>query len=196
MYHVSNDLRAKKSAELICKGLEKCLEEKPLQKIRISDIYSKSYVSRSTFYRLFDSIEDIFAYECDIIRNETINAVKDKDFKDKNAEVIYCIKLWMKHEALIKAIVENRLIGVLYDSHMRNAKDLKKLYSYYQKDDSEFNYFVSVLVSLIFTALTIYFQNNGEKSVEEIFEQVCINTGIIVENWKKGLNISKHTEKR
>ena len=59
MYHVSNDLRAKNSAELICRGLEKCLKEKPLNKIKISDIYSKSFVSRSTFYRLFDSIVQI-----------------------------------------------------------------------------------------------------------------------------------------
>ena len=187
MFHVANDLRAKKSAELICKGLEKCLEEKPLSKIRISDIYSKSYVSRSTFYRLFDNIEDVFAYECDIIRNETMKTLKEEGFSNKSAEVIYCMKRWLKHETLIKAIVENRMIGILYDSHIRNSQQLRKLYSLYNKDDSDFESFVYLLVSMIFAALSIYFQNNKNRSVEEVFSAICSNATMIIDNWKMGL---------
>ena len=40
MYHVSKDLRARNSAELICSGLEECLKEKPLNKIRINEVKS------------------------------------------------------------------------------------------------------------------------------------------------------------
>ena len=76
MYHIANDLRAKKSAELICQGLEECLKEMPLNKIHIVNIYKKCFVSRATFYRLFDTIEDVFAYECDLIREDTMKAVK------------------------------------------------------------------------------------------------------------------------
>ena len=187
MYHVSNDVRAKKSAELICRGLEECLKEKPLTKIRINDIYTKSYVSRSTFYRLFDSVEDILAYECDIIRDETAEIIKIKNFSNKSEEIIYCIKRWLKHETLIKALIENHLIGVLYDSHMRNAEQLKMLYSFYNKDDSEFEYFVFLLVSLIFAALTIYFQKGKEQPVDKVFIQVCRNAGMIIDNWRIGL---------
>ena len=187
MYHVANDLRAKKSAELICKGLENCLQEKSLSKIKISDIYSKSYVSRSTFYRLFDNIEDVFAYECDIIRNETIETLKERGFNDKSEEVIYCIKRWLKHETLIKAIVENRMIGKLYDSHIRNGEQLRELYSLYNKDDSDFESFVYLLVSMIFAALSIYFQNNKNQPVEEVFSNICNNAGMIINNWKLGL---------
>ena len=187
MYHVSNDLRAKNSAELICRGLEKCLEEKPLNKIKISDIYSKSFVSRSTFYRLFDSIEDVFAYECDIIRSETSEMLQYREFKTKNEEVIFCIKRWLKHETLIKAMVENHMIGVLYDSHIRNAQRLKTFYSLSQKEESEFRQFVFLLVSLIFASLSIYFQNDAKQPIEEVFESTCRNTGLILENWKMGL---------
>ena len=186
MYHIANDMRAKKSAELICKGLEECLAEKPLDKIRVKDICDKYYVSRATFYRLFDCTNDVLSYECDMIRDDTVKAIESSSFKDKNEEVMFSIKRWLKHEAIVKAIVDNRLIGILYDSHMRNAERLKELYSVYYKDDHQFNYFVSILVSLIFAALSLHFQNGATESVEEVFGSVCKNASLIISNWEKG----------
>ena len=46
MYHVSKDLRARNSAELICSGLEECLKEKPLNKIRINNALKHSGFSK------------------------------------------------------------------------------------------------------------------------------------------------------
>ena len=187
MYHVSNDLRAQKSAELICRGLENCLAEKPLNKIRVTDIYEKCFVSRSTFYRLFDCINDVFAYECDRIREETLKTVSTMKFPDKSAEVMFCIKRWFTHRALIKTIVENRLIGVLYDSHMRNKEQLKNYYDVYCKDEKEFDYFVATLVSMIFASLTIYFQHGETEPLEEVYRTVCDSMEKVIETWKKGL---------
>ncbi|MBO7519888.1 MAG: hypothetical protein J6T73_03830, partial [Clostridia bacterium] len=136
------------------------------------------------FYRLFDSIEDVLAYECDIIRKETMETVKSKTFENKNDEIIYCIKRWIKNETLIKAIIDNKLIGVLYDSHIRNGEQLKKLYSVYCENDDEFECFVYLLVSLIFAALAIYFQEGSEKSVEEVFSIVCRNAGLVIDTWR------------
>ena len=82
MYHISEDKRAVKSAELIWEGLEKCLAEKELKKIRISDINEKSYVSRATFYRLFDSIGDVLIYRCDRIFADL--TVKMEQFTSSN----------------------------------------------------------------------------------------------------------------
>lgn len=192
MYHIANDLRAKKSAELICQGLEECLKEMPLNKIHIVDIYKKCFVSRATFYRLFDTIEDVFAYECDLIREDTMKAVKTAKFKNKNEEVLFCIKRWLKHETLIKAMIDNRLVGILYDSHMRNAESLKEFYAIYYESDTQFNCFLSLLISIIFAALSIYFKEKGKTSVEEVFEAICYNTSKIIDSWKSGVTYSHH----
>lgn len=187
MYHIANDLRAKKSAELICQGLEDCLKEKPLNKIRVIDIYNKCYVSRATFYRLFDSINDVLAYECDIIREDALKAKEAMKFKNKNEEVLFSINRWLKHEELIKAIIDNKLIGILYESHIRNYEKIKKLYSLYYEDEKQFIYFVTILVSLVFASLTIYFDKNKTEPMEKVFEFVCLNADRIVSNWKTGL---------
>lgn len=65
MYHIKEDKRAKASVELICGGLKRCLKEKSFESVTISDIQRVSGVSRSTFYRNFDRMEDVLALMCD-----------------------------------------------------------------------------------------------------------------------------------
>ena len=65
MYHIKNDKRAYASVELICSSLLELLETTPFEQITISDIQRMSTVSRSTFYRNFDRIEDVLMLLCD-----------------------------------------------------------------------------------------------------------------------------------
>lgn len=65
MYHIKNDKRAQASSELICAGLLACMKEKPFARITITDVQRASSVSRSTFYRNFDCLEDVLALLCD-----------------------------------------------------------------------------------------------------------------------------------
>lgn len=187
MYRLQNDLRTRKSMEAIRKGLEECLAEKPLNKIHVTDIHDKCNVSRATFYRLFDSIYDILALECDMIREETFNAVKNRPFKNKSEEILFCIKRWLEHEVLIKAIVDNKLIGLLYESHMRNADQVKRFYHVTYEDEQQFHCFVSVLVSIIYASLSLYFQKEENETIEKIYLNVVSNSEIIINNWKLGL---------
>ena len=65
MYPIKHDKRAESSVELICAAVLELLETKPLGEITISDVQRRSTVSRSTFYRNFDSLEDVLALLCD-----------------------------------------------------------------------------------------------------------------------------------
>jgi len=76
MYHIKKDKRTQKSSELIYEGLIKCLETKDFTKITISDIEKYSTVSRATFYRLFDSLEDILSMKCDYCFKEVLENYK------------------------------------------------------------------------------------------------------------------------
>lgn len=173
MYHISKDARAKRSAEMICKGLEECLKEKPLCEIRVSNIYERSGVSRATFYRLFDNINDVFAYACDKIRTDVMDAVKKLSFPNKREHVLYCIKRWVAHELLMKALVDNNLYGIFYESHMRNADILKQLYSISTEEECQFECFASILASLTYAALSVYFRRRDTESIEDVYRTIC-----------------------
>ena len=185
MYHISKDARARRSAELICDGLESCLKEKPLNKIRVCDVYERSTVSRATFYRLFDGIQDVFAYACDKIRTDIMEAVKKLSFPSKRDHVLYCMQRWLAHEPLMKALVDNNLYGIFFESHMRNADILKQLYSIPAEDECKFECFASILASLTYAALSVYFRRRDNESLEEVYRTICSCTEHISNSFVK-----------
>ena len=170
MHHVPNDLRGKKSAEFITEGLYKSLREKPLNSVRVNDIYLTTNVSRSTFYRLFDSVYDVLLYQCDLIVSEIQELVSTKTFESKREMGLQCVKLWLKHDDLVKAMVENNLYGLIYESIMSHKEGLKILYNIDYQDNPQLHYFVYYLVSLIFTSFAIFYKEKGKKSIEEVIE--------------------------
>lgn len=185
MYHVTNDLRVKKSAKLISQGLEKSLKEKPFNKISINNICENCSVSRATFYRLFDSINDVFAYVCDEILVERLQMVESKTFTNKHEKALYCIKIWLSHPSLIKALVDNNLGWILYESHARNVALLKKIYNIPFDDEKQSDYFTSILSSLICAALFVYFKHGANEPIENVYVTVCKCTNIIAESFNE-----------
>ena len=65
MYHIKQDRRSRASADEIARGLNTCLKTMPLSAVTITDLHRATGVSRATFYRLFDNIEDVLVYQCD-----------------------------------------------------------------------------------------------------------------------------------
>lgn len=50
-----------RSRRLICDALLELLEEKPLEKITVTDIAKRADVNRGTFYRHYDSVNDVIS---------------------------------------------------------------------------------------------------------------------------------------
>ena len=65
MYHIKNDRRCRRSADLIGSALKVLLAGKSLNDITVTDLQKVSGVGRSTFYRLFDNIDDVLLYEAE-----------------------------------------------------------------------------------------------------------------------------------
>ena len=180
MYHISKDKRTQKSAELIWQGMEQCLQEKPFEKLRISDINQKSYVSRATFYRLFDGLQDVLVYECDQIYSQLEDAVEGEVIHSKQEFFLLLIEKWMKQEVLIQTLVENNLTGILYDTHMKNRDFMKKIFL---KDttlsDREADYMVSLLANIIPAAMNTWYRHGRNESPMEVYRAVGESLRII-----------------
>lgn len=180
MYHISKDKRVQKSAELIWQGMEQCLREKPFHKLRISDINKKSYVSRATFYRLFDTLQDVLVYECDQIYDQLAEAVEGTPLPFNQDFFLLLIEKWMKQEVLIQTLVENNLTGILYDTHMKNRDFMKAVFL---KDTAfseyEADYMVSLLANMIPAAMNIWYQHGKRESPLEVYRAVGKSLHII-----------------
>lgn len=174
MYHVSEDKRAVKSAQLIWEGLEKCLEEKELAAVRVSDINEKSYVSRATFYRLFDSVQDVLMYECDCIFTEITMELSKGSFSSSKELFLFFIRQWLRQKALLKALVENNLTNILYETHMKNKELVKTIYvREANMSEQDADYLVSVLTGIIPSVINVWYMHGQRESADEIFQRVC-----------------------
>ena len=186
MYHVSNDKRSKKSADLIWHGMKKCLLEKNFDKLRITDIYQKSFVSRATFYRLFDSTADVIAYECDCIYLQLADNIKNSRFKSQQEIFLYLIEQWLEQDILIKTLVENNMLNILYHTHMKNHELLKMIFL---KDislsDSEADYLVSILANIIPAAINTWYLHGKTETPEQIYYAVSQSLDIISKQLSK-----------
>lgn len=112
MYHIKQDKRAQTSVELICTGLKQCLREKSFENITISDIQRISGVSRSTFYRNFDRIEDVLALMCDRVFEEALSS----GYANISESVF---RTWFRHSDMIETVVSIGRGDMLYASLRR-----------------------------------------------------------------------------
>lgn len=165
LYHISSDKRAVKSAELIWQGLKACLQEKELKKIRIADINEKCYVSRATFYRLFDSVEDVLIYQCDRIFNE----LDTEHFASTRDYFLFLIARCLEERVLLKALVENNLSGILYDAQMRHNDLMKRVFLRNAAlRESEADYLVSILTNIVPAVMNTWYTHGQTETPEEI----------------------------
>ena len=180
MYHVSNDKRSQKSAQLIWEGMEKALQEKPLHKLRVTDIYEKSFVSRATFYRLFDSVEDVLAYECDLIYFKLTEVVQNATFHSRQELFLCLIEKWLEQEVLIKTLVENNLVSVIYETHMKNRELTKSVFlKGTDISEEESDYLSAILATLIPASVNVWYLHGKKDTPREIYRSVSGSLNII-----------------
>ena len=73
MFHIKNDKRSQSSSQAIYQGLISLSKQRPFNSITVSAICEESKVSRATFYRNFDIIEDIFMWRIDDISKDILD---------------------------------------------------------------------------------------------------------------------------
>ena len=160
MYHIKQDKRAQTSVELICEGLTSCLEQKRFEDISISDIQRASGVSRSTFYRNFDRIEDVLALMCDRVFREALGS----EYENLSEAVF---TTWFRHAQMIETIVSIKRSDMLYDSLRRCAEPLRKGFPS-GDDDGLMDYLVSIISSAMMGIMVTWVERGRRESEQEL----------------------------
>lgn len=123
MYHIKDDLRAEKSAELLYEALIRCMRKKEFDKIAVSDLARESTVSRATFYRNFDGVIDILYWKCDrLFRQVLTNYVHFRPELDRaDGLVSYVFNFWMDHTQLLEILINRGRVDIIYNSFLNNV---------------------------------------------------------------------------
>ena len=175
MYHIKNDKRSGKSAAAFCKSLAVLLNKKPYDEISISDICQECGIARTTFYRLFDTIDDILIYQFDGLFEESLESYASQPQSSKKssyAEII--LKIALSNKPLIQAIVSSGR-NDLFDFAAR-----EKEYAITQNMNLNINkkermYCTPMLNAMIFSVIKTWIANGCMETTDELYQIIKKN---------------------
>lgn len=170
MYHIKNDKRALRSAELIQEGLIKCLKNKSFDEITVSDIQRESTVSRSTFYRLFDNLIDVLYYQCDLLATameENYAAQKSSTLQNF---IKYSLSFWLDNHGFLEALFKSGKIYILQSVMTEHSHYYKDFFTNSKLSETEMNYLIPTATSILNTILMTWIKNGKKESADEIYK--------------------------
>lgn len=155
MYHISNDPRCVKSCLLIRQTLLDILKENGnnLEGVSISDVTDRSTVSRSTFYRHFDTLNDVLIWTS----NQEVESAVDSTPLFNNNYWLFCenfFAYWVAHSDFLET-----LVGVGHAEYFLISlekflgKISKKLFEGSSLSASQQGYMVTVWSAIVWSIL-------------------------------------------
>ena len=177
MYHIKSDKRSQKSAKLITEAVMNILEEKNFEDMTITDIERKSFVARSTFYRLFDNTLDVLTYKCDLIFLELNTLHKESKQKTLEEIMILAGDYWMKNSQILEILTNSGHQSILQKSFERHFQNTVRNFLGDDKDVHIVNdpYISAMITSLITSALLTWHNQGRKENAKELWERIKSN---------------------
>ncbi len=120
MFHVKQEKRALASANLIYEGLCQCMEQKEFAQISIQDVQTASTVSRSTFYRHFDSLTDVLYWRCNQLFQQMFSDFQLSTADDPYHFTHHLLQYWTTHTQILEQLLQIQRADLFYRCHMDN----------------------------------------------------------------------------
>ena len=162
MYHIKADKRTETSAKLITQAVLALMEEKSFDEITITEVQRHSGVSRSTFYRSFDRLEDVLELLCD----QGFRAAFDRGGNVPVAVFRY----WSENSGILEALVRIHRTDILYSSFRRTAADHVRMQAL-KEDEAQYDYFVSIVTSGMVGILTTWVEHGKTETGDEVLQR-------------------------
>ena len=163
MYHIANDKRARASAGLVLDALEECLKQKNYDLITITDVCRVSTVSRATFYRLFDNMDDVLAYKIELFEEEFESEIEGKDIREIMESFL---SRWMEHPEALDILIHIHREDILYECHRKRAENISR--HFLKTEVTEFH--ISILTQILISVLTTWARNGKKETPAEMVD--------------------------
>ena len=171
MYHIKRDKRALASVELICAGLLRLMARKPFEKITITDLQKESTVSRSTFYRNFDCLEDVLELLCDRGFQAVFTEYNALPPERRGSLAKAVFQYWFHNSAVLEALVQIHRTDILFDS-LRRSSGLIEALQPMADDPARFDYFVAIITSSMIGVLTVWVEHGKTETEDQMVQKL------------------------
>jgi len=190
---MKQDKRTKRTRAWLLETLLELLESKDYSEITITELTEKADIARQTFYRNYDSMDDILLSRLNEIVDEYLEKVfrnlesrKDPDWDFEVKQLIY---LWQRNEKIFRALqkagldyqVMEKLLHLFTRFHMK-AQNLMELNDKHQ-------FLVYYLSGGVFMVLNKWFENDMKFPVDQLtdlFRRAAKNVDQIAGEYTRG----------
>lgn len=171
MYHIPDDIRAKKSARRICDALMACARQKTFDEITVADLHREYLISRTTFYRLFDNTVDVLEYSCDQMGRSILLHVCGDSPKELAINAIAALQSQRELIELLSRSGHLDIIQKIGEKYIPLSKLTEGLELGFGAE-----YFHRILSQLIPTAIDVWVSGGQTDSPKEVYRKLyqCI----------------------
>ena len=147
MYHIHEDKRVAQSVEQICQGLRRLLEERPFAEISVTALVAQAGVSKATFYRSFDSLEDVLRLQADGVVAQMIAYISQVHReRAQSGEMGFFqafFRFWMAHDEVVLQLMQTKTTYLLIDAFGESlARHTDMLRRFAVMDERAMGYFI------------------------------------------------------
>ena len=170
--YTGNNKIALQSQQMISNAFIQQLEEKPFNKISISELCNRAMVSRQTFYSLFDSKENILYYEYKKRYLNLSNYFFDEDIITIPKLVHAFIQYIYQYNDFFTILINNNLIEILSSGIKESLMNCEKLPI--SNNDIKNDYAIAFISGSLVEIISTYIKK-GKIDNLDILEEVLVS---------------------
>lgn len=152
-------------------ALIQLLQTKSLSNITISELTERAGVSRMTYYRNYNSMDEIFiSYLKDLVDayRQDVAGWPDKGNYNDYRNMLHCYEYFDHYREFIACLVKTGL------GHLLQALDNYILDTYYTEDKGrDFYYTLRAFSGSLYNIYVTWIMENSKESAEEIVSIIC-----------------------
>ncbi|RCX18606.1 TetR family transcriptional regulator [Fontibacillus phaseoli] len=114
------------SKNMLAQGLVGLLREEEYKDITITKLCDHAQIARRTFYRNFETIEDVLAYSIAGIMGEFVKELNAHVYEDLRTVATVYFAFWEKHARLLLLLSKNNLIHIVFTQYIHYLHQFPK----------------------------------------------------------------------
>lgn len=166
-YHIKNNKRSMQSSRWLFEALAQLMEGKDYEEITVTDIVEKAKLGRTTFYRNFDTIDDILRMKCDEkfeeLHTYIINYFRTNTNEPKPPFTKPYLRFWYIHSNIIELLIKAKRLDIFKDSLIKLIRSFSSYFPQIQNNAiirGHINYFIEIRTSIAISVLVEWIKND------------------------------------
>ena len=131
-------------------------------------------VSRSTFYRLFDTTVDVLQYLCDKMFEDIVRYLNGTSYSEPKEMMTAFNRELMAREAIVDAVVSSHRMDLLMNTHVKYSEAFPPYFTAYHKGltQRERECVLSILTASLCAYLGLWAESGKRETPEELTDLV------------------------